>query len=96
MQRFLTIVSAGVLLAAPALGYPGGTPGFQTDVAPYCAGCHSSRTEEMLAGSGPRAQKELPGAKHYPKISAGKGRPLLSQIKAARILLVRGRRNAAI
>ena len=73
MQRFLTIVSAGVLLAAPALGYPGGTPGFQTDVAPYCAGCHSSRTEEMLAGSGPRAQKELPGAKHYPKISAGKG-----------------------
>jgi len=73
MHRFISVALFGALLAAPAFGYPGGTPGFQTDVAPYCAGCHSSRSEEMLAGLGPRAQKELPGAKHYPKISAGKG-----------------------
>ena len=39
-------------LAAPwvAGAYPGGTPDFQTDVAPFCAACHSSRSEEALAG----------------------------------------------
>jgi len=73
MQRFIALLALTILVAAPALGYPGGTPGFQTDVAPYCAGCHASRSVEMLAGLGPRAQKELPGAKHYAKITAGKG-----------------------
>ena len=73
MLRFVPIALLWIAVALPAFGYPGGTPGFQTDVAPYCAGCHASRTEEMLAGAGPRAQKELPDAKHYAKISAGKG-----------------------
>jgi hypothetical protein len=65
------VLASVVMLAAPALGYPGGTPGFQTDAAPFCAGCHSSRNQEMLAGLGERAVKELPANKHYAKISAG-------------------------
>ena len=43
---------------AGASAYPGGTPSFQTDVAPFCAGCHSSRDAAALAGTGERATKE--------------------------------------
>ena len=46
---------AALLLAAlwPAAGgaYPGGTPSYQTDAAPYCAGCHSSRRANPRACS---------------------------------------------
>ena len=66
-------IALTALLAAPAAAYPGGTPGFQTDAAPYCAGCHSSRSEEMLSGLGERATKELPENKHYAKIREGSG-----------------------
>ena len=39
------------VLLSPGLGaaYPGGTPSFQADVAPYCAACHSSRDESAAA-----------------------------------------------
>ena len=66
---------AALLLAAlwPAAGgaYPGGTPSYQTDAAPYCAGCHSSRDAEMLEGAGERAQKELTERKHISLILTG-------------------------
>ena len=49
------IVGVAVALAAlfvvNARAYPGGTPSFQTDAAPYCASCHSSRDAAVLAGA---------------------------------------------
>jgi cytochrome c553 len=75
--------AAGLLLATglvllltttTAKAYPGGTPGFQTDAAPFCASCHSSRSVEMLAGApGDRATKELAENKHLALILAGEG-----------------------
>jgi hypothetical protein len=63
-----------LVAGAPAGAYPGGTPAFQTDAAPFCAGCHSSRNEAMLAGAPPgRAAKELPENKHYALIEQGEG-----------------------
>src|SRR5262245_48748704 len=56
---------------AAALAYPGGTPSFQTDVAPYCAACHSSRSAEALAGTGQRADRELAETKHLARLLAG-------------------------
>jgi hypothetical protein len=68
----LTIALAWLALAAPdAVAYPGGTPDFQTDVAPFCAGCHSSREETALAGAPERATKELAANKHLALIRAG-------------------------
>lgn len=63
----------GPLLAAFAAGaYPGGTPDFQTDVAPFCASCHASRSEAALAGApGDRASKELAANKQIALIRAG-------------------------
>lgn len=60
--------------AAGATAYPGGTPDAQTDVAPYCAACHTSTSEEDLAGLGERAVAELPTHKHYAAIQAGAGK----------------------
>ncbi|HVP30112.1 MAG TPA: hypothetical protein VMW35_13245 [Myxococcota bacterium] len=58
--------------ATPARGYPGGTPDYQTDVAPFCAACHSSRVEAELAGApGDRAAKELAANKQIALIKAG-------------------------
>jgi len=54
-----------------ALAYPGGTPNYQTDVAPFCASCHSSRQVESLAGAGERAEKELAERKHIAVIVSG-------------------------
>ena len=64
----------GIVLLAwtpAALAYPGGTPSYQTDVAPYCAGCHASRSQEMLEGAPDRAQKELSERKHIALVLAG-------------------------
>ena len=61
-----------LLLAPGALAYPGGTPSYQTDVAPFCAGCHSSRDAAMLAGAGERATKEVADRKHLAVILEGK------------------------
>ena len=60
-------------IAAPmaALAYPGGTPNYQTDVAPFCASCHSSVQVEALAGAGERAEKELAESKHIAVVLSG-------------------------
>jgi hypothetical protein len=46
-------------------------PTFQTDAAPFCAGCHSSRDASALAGAGERATKELSEHKHIAVILSG-------------------------
>jgi hypothetical protein len=68
------LVTVAALLAVPvsAGAYPGGTPNFQNDVAPYCAGCHSSRDVDALAGAGDRAEKEVAEKKHLAVILSGK------------------------
>jgi len=78
MIRFATL--ALVLLPFAVLAYPGGTPNFQTDTAPYCASCHSSVAEADLAGGGERATKELAERKHIAVILSGqKGYEKLSE-----------------
>jgi len=69
----LSLGLSWLLCAGNAAGYPGGTPDFQTDVAPYCAACHSSTAESDLAGLGDRASAEMPLQKHYAAIRAGTG-----------------------
>jgi hypothetical protein len=72
-MRVVPLVAA-FALAASAAAYPGGTPDFQTDAAPYCASCHASANTEMMAGAPPeRAQKELAANKHVALIRAGEG-----------------------
>ena len=61
-------------IAGGAAAYPGGTPDFQTDVGPYCAGCHSSTSADDLSGLGERADAELALNKHFGAIRAGTGR----------------------
>lgn len=67
----LVLSIGGFALTANA--YPGGTPSYQTDVAPYCAGCHSSLNEQALAGGGDRATKEVADNKHLARIASGRG-----------------------
>lgn len=62
---------AALLFPSSSAGYPGGTPDFQTDVAPFCAACHSSVAEEHLDGAGERAGKEVVDRKHLAGILAG-------------------------
>ncbi len=79
MMRRTRAAAALALFAGSALplavqAYPGGTPGYQTDAAPFCASCHASRDEAALAGvAGDRATKELVANKHLAVIRAGKG-----------------------
>jgi hypothetical protein len=72
IRRVLAIVAAAAL-GGPlgAAAYPGGTPNYQTDAAPFCASCHSSRAAEALAGVGERADKEVAERKHIAVILAG-------------------------
>lgn len=80
-DRWVRRVAAGAAMGLMVTGtmvggafaYPGGTPDFQTDVGPYCAACHSSTSENDLAGLGPRAQSELAPNKHFAAIRAGAG-----------------------
>jgi hypothetical protein len=74
-MRSARLAAASVwFAAAAAAAYPGGTPEFQTDAAPYCASCHSSANLEMMSGAAPdRAQKELAANKHVALIRAGEG-----------------------
>jgi predicted nucleic acid-binding protein len=75
-----------------ALAYPGGTPNYQTDAAPFCASCHASLEVEALAGAGERAEKELAERKHisvivsgqqgYSSLSEADRNTLISQIRA--------------
>ncbi len=69
--RLWLILSGALIVPGAALAYPGGTPSFQTDVAPYCASCHSSRSVDYLAGAGPRAEKEAQENKHIAVILSG-------------------------
>ena len=79
MNRIVTFAIVA-MLPAGVLAYPGGTPSFQTDVAPYCASCHSSRSADALAGAGERADKELAENKHVAVILSGqKGYGKLSE-----------------
>ncbi len=79
---FVGSLAAGFAVMAIVLGldfgtasaFPGGTPDFQTDVGPYCASCHSSTSEEDLAGLGERSVSELAPNKHFAEIRAGSGR----------------------
>lgn len=72
MTKIHCVLAAAVLMVpVAAAGYPGGTPSYQTDVAPFCAGCHSSKTPEALAGAGERAEKEIAERKHIAVILAG-------------------------
>lgn len=77
MKNAALALCAGSLLGLQplaAIAYPGGTPAFQTDAAPYCAGCHASRSAEMLSGApAGRAEKELAENKHFPLIEQGEG-----------------------
>ena len=71
--RFARAVAALAAGIAPAVAaaYPGGTPDFQTNVAPFCAGCHSSRSAQYLAGAGDRAMKEVAERKHIAVVLSG-------------------------
>jgi hypothetical protein len=74
-RHIAAICAAGALALAPfaAVAYPGGTPNYQTDVAPFCAACHSSRSADALAGAGERAEKEVAERKHIAVILSGQG-----------------------
>jgi hypothetical protein len=71
LRTFAVAAGLTASFAAPASAYPGGTPDYQTDVAPFCAGCHSSRSELALAGAGERAAKETAERKHLALIETG-------------------------
>ena len=72
-RRIAGAAFAAALALTPlaALAYPGGTPDYQTDAAPFCAGCHASRDAAVLAGAGERADKELAERKHIAVILSG-------------------------
>jgi hypothetical protein len=69
--RALIVFAAVLGFPLTVASYPGGTPNFQTDVAPFCAGCHSSRGPEALAGAEDLAQKEVAERKHIALILSG-------------------------
>ena len=81
MIRWIAPLAAlGLALPLSAGAYPGGTPSYQTDAAPYCAGCHSSRDAEALAGAGDKAAKDVAESKHIAVILSGqKGYASLSE-----------------
>jgi hypothetical protein len=88
IARTLACIAA-LALSGPALAYPGGTPSYQTDVAPFCASCHSSRDAAALAGAGERATKELAENKHLAvvrKADARSGYAALSEADRATLI----------
>jgi hypothetical protein len=72
-MKIRALAAFGAVLGFPlaAASYPGGTPNYQTDVAPYCAGCHSSRDVESLEGAEVLAHKEVAERKHIALILSG-------------------------
>lgn len=69
MFRSVSMVVWTCLVPLGAWAYPGGTPAFVTDVAPFCAGCHSSASEAQLAGApAERIQAEQIENKHLARI----------------------------
>jgi hypothetical protein len=85
------LVSLGGL-APMALAYPGGTPSYVTDVAPFCTGCHSSTSPDQLQGvPARRVQAEQAANKHLASIRAAKeGSPYASLTDEQREALIRG------
>jgi hypothetical protein len=82
-----------MLVLASQLGaYPGGTPRYVTNAAPYCANCHSSVTADQLrdmppdAAAGQVMDKKhygaISGDDRYSKLSADDRAKLLTAIKA--------------
>ena len=55
MARAVATGFIASLLAGAVSASPGGTPYYQTDVGPFCAGCHSSTAIDDLSGLGERA-----------------------------------------
>jgi hypothetical protein len=90
MGRFkglLGVVAALGLVPGVAAAYPGGTPDFQTDLAPFCAACHSSVDEAALEGAGEKAAKNTIEKKHLALIVAGeKGYAELSEADRAKLV----------
>jgi mono/diheme cytochrome c family protein len=70
----LAALAIAAILPAAANSYPGGTPNYQTNVAPYCSSCHSSRDAAALVGAGERAAKEVAERKHIALILEGRGK----------------------
>jgi hypothetical protein len=61
------------MIPALSSAYPGGTPEFVTDVAPFCAGCHSSTSPEQLMGApAARVADEQSETKHLAKVRAAR------------------------
>ena len=79
-------------VASAAAAYPGGTPSYVTDVAPYCAGCHSSVSAEQFEGVQPtRAAAEVAANKHLAKIKTpGSDSPYAKLSPAERDELIAG------
>jgi hypothetical protein len=71
MKNRIAAGALALLMPGLAVAYPGGTPSYQTDVAPYCAACHSSRDVSALEGAGERAEKEVAERKHVAVILSG-------------------------
>ncbi len=92
MIRPICKVLAAILWALPAsaLSYPGGTPYYVTDVAPFCTGCHSSVSVDQLVGvPEQRANAELAANKHIAKIQAAReGTPYAELTPAEREALI--------
>ncbi len=88
-----SILFTGLVLPASVThAYPGGTPGYVTDVAPYCASCHSSVSEDQLENvPAPRVSAEMITNKHLAKIrSAGDGSPYKGLSAEQRQALIEG------
>lgn len=83
----VAVVGAALWVPLAANAYPGGTPDFQTDVAPFCASCHSSIDEAALDGAGEKAAKNTVEKKHLAVIMAGdKGYAELSEADRATLV----------
>lgn len=90
MSRTASIAVLLCLAPLPAAAYPGGTPGFVTDVAPFCAGCHSSASTAQLAGvPADRVQAEQIEQKHLARIRDahdGSGYADLTELQRAELI----------
>ena len=86
-------VSVSLLGLTGGVGaYPGGTPNYVTDVAPFCASCHSSVSADQMIGLPPgRIQSQLVAGKHLARIRAAReGTPYARLTEEQREELIRG------
>jgi hypothetical protein len=66
------VIAAAAGIATQLAAYPGGTPRFVTNAAPYCTTCHSSVNVDQLRDLAPDAAAGmLPDKHHYAAISSG-------------------------